>query len=60
MAKLQCVTFLSDFGLADESVACCKGLLLRRGVAVPLLDISHEIQPFDIITGGWMLAGSLQ
>jgi len=60
MAKLQCVTFLSDFGLADESVACCKGLLLRRGVSVPLLDISHDIQPFDIITGGWMLAGSLQ
>jgi S-adenosylmethionine hydrolase len=45
--------------MADETVACCKGLLLRRGVDLPLIDISHEVPPFDIISGGWMLAGAL-
>lgn len=57
--SFRCVTFLSDFGMADETVACCKGLLLRRGVDLPLIDISHEVPPFDIISGGWMLAGAL-
>jgi S-adenosyl-L-methionine hydrolase (adenosine-forming) len=55
----RCVTFMSDFGLADETVACCKGLMLRRGVDLPLIDISHEVPPFDIISGGWMLAGAI-
>lgn len=57
--SFRCVTFLSDFGMADETVACCKGLLLRRGVDLPLIDISHEVPPFDIISGGWMLAGAI-
>ncbi|MFA5621535.1 MAG: SAM-dependent chlorinase/fluorinase [Thermovirgaceae bacterium] len=57
--EFRCVTFLSDFGLADETVACCKGLLLRRGVTLPVIDISHEVPPFDIISGGWMLAGAV-
>ena len=58
-AEFRCVTFLSDFGLSDETVACCKGLLLRRGVSLPVIDISHEVPAFDIISGGWMLAGAV-
>jgi len=58
-ANFQCVSFLSDFGLKDETVSVCKGLLLRNGVDVPVLDISHEIEPFNIISGGWILRGAL-
>jgi len=57
--EFRCVTFLSDFGLSDETVACCKGLLIRRGVTLPVIDISHEVPPFDVISGGWMLAGAV-
>lgn len=57
--NLKCISFLSDFGMKDETVSVCKGLLLRNGVHVPVIDISHEIEPFNIISGGWILRGAL-
>lgn len=56
--SFRCISFLSDFGSGDETVACCKGVLLQRGISLPLVDISHDVPPFDIISGGWMLAGA--
>jgi len=56
---LKCISFLSDFGLKDETVSVCKGLLLRNGVNMPVIDISHEIEPFNIISGGWLFRGAL-
>jgi len=58
-SQLACVTMLTDFGLSDETVACCKGVLLSKGLNLPIIDISHEVPPFDIISGGWILAGAL-
>lgn len=55
----RCISFLSDFGSGDETVACCKGVLIGRGVVLPLVDISHDVPPFDIVSGGWMLAGAV-
>lgn len=55
----RCISMLSDFGSKDETVACCKGILIARGVFLPLVDISHDVPPFDIISGGWMLAGAV-
>lgn len=57
--ELKCVTMLTDFGLSDETVACCKGVLLSKGLKLPIIDISHEVPPFDIVSGGWILAGAL-
>lgn len=56
---LHCISFLSDFGLKDETVSVCKGLLLKNDVDLPVIDISHEIEPFNIISGGWLLRGAL-
>jgi len=55
----RCISFLSDFGSGDETVACCKGVLIGKGVDLPLVDISHDVPPFDIVSGGWMLAGAV-
>jgi len=55
----RCISLLSDFGTGDETVACCKGVLIGRGVELPLVDISHNVPPFDIVSGGWMLAGAV-
>lgn len=28
-------------------------------MTLPVIDISHEVPPFDVISGGWMLAGAV-
>lgn len=51
------ISFLSDFGLVDETVAVCKGVIFSKAPETPIIDISHMVPPFDIISGGWILAG---
>jgi S-adenosyl-L-methionine hydrolase (adenosine-forming) len=43
------VTLTTDFGVADPYVAEMKGVLLREGPPdLRLIDLSHELAPFDI------------
>ncbi len=49
------IAFMSDFGSKDEYVGVCKLVINRINPLVSVVDISHEIYPFDILTGGWML-----
>jgi hypothetical protein len=44
---MACITLLSDFGLQEASVAIAKGILMQHTPAIPIIDISHEIQPFN-------------
>lgn len=49
------LTFLSDFGTRDAYVAQVKGVILSRVPDARILDISHEIEPFNTISAGWLL-----
>lgn len=42
------VTFTSDFGNADHYVAAVKAAILGKSPAVQIIDLSHNIKPFDI------------
>ena len=42
------VTFTSDFGTSDHYVAAVKATLLSAKSDIQLVDISHDIAPFDI------------
>lgn len=42
------ITFLSDFGYRDHYVAAVKARLLLLAPTIPVLDISHAIEPFNI------------
>lgn len=53
------IYFLSDFGGADEFVAAVKGAILSLNPAVTILDLSHDIPPFDIRKGAVVLAAAL-
>jgi S-adenosyl-L-methionine hydrolase (adenosine-forming) len=48
MAKPPIITLLTDFGLTDHYVAAMKGVILGICPEVQLVDISHEIRPFQI------------
>lgn len=50
------VTILTDFGTRDHYVAAVKGVLLGLNPNLQLVDISHEVTPFQIIEGSFLLA----
>lgn len=53
-----CITLLSDFGLQDASVAAAKGLLMQQAPGVDIVDISHEVIPFNMPQAAYLLASA--
>ena len=53
------ITFLSDYGRADEFVGVCHGVIARRCPAARVIDITHSIPSFDVRTGALVLADAL-
>ena len=49
------VLFLSDFGETDGAVAACKGVMWSITPELRLVDLSHEIPPYDIETAAEVL-----
>ena len=52
------VTLTTDFGVQDYYVGALKGALLRREPALKLVDITHQIKPFDIVQGAFVVANT--
>jgi S-adenosylmethionine hydrolase len=50
------VTLTTDFGTQDFYVGSLKGALLRRVSGLQLVDITHEIAPFDIVRAAFVVA----
>ncbi len=49
------VCFLSDFGLADDFVGTCKGVMLGIAPGVPIVDLTHEVSTFAVESGAEIL-----
>ena len=49
------ICFLSDFGLADDFVGSCKGVMTKISPGVQILDLTHEVPGFEIETGAEIL-----
>jgi S-adenosyl-L-methionine hydrolase (adenosine-forming) len=49
------VCFLSDFGLADDFVGTCKGVMLRIAPGLSIVDLTHEVPGFAVETGAEIL-----
>jgi S-adenosylmethionine hydrolase len=45
------VTLITDLGLRDWYAGALKGALLKRASDLHLVDISHAVEPFDIVQG---------
>ena len=54
------VTFLSDFGLQDDFVGTCHGVIKRIAPDVQIVDITHGIPPRAIVQGALVLANTVQ
>src|SRR5919204_1173248 len=54
------VTFLSDYGLQDEFVGPCHGVIKRIAPDVEIIDLTHGIPPQNVLHGALVLAKSLE
>jgi S-adenosylmethionine hydrolase len=49
------VCFLSDFGLADDFVGTCKGVMHRIAPGVSIVDLTHGVPDFGVEAGAELL-----
>ena len=52
---MQLITLTTDFGTRDYYAGALKGALLQRCPGVQLVDVSHEIKPFDIVQAAFVV-----
>ena len=52
------ITFLSDFGTSDEWAGVCKAVMLERAPSARIADISHDIPPYDVGKGAFLLCAA--
>ncbi|MDQ3066152.1 MAG: SAM-dependent chlorinase/fluorinase [Actinomycetota bacterium] len=53
------VTFLSDFGLQDDFVGTCHGVIKRIAPEAQIIDITHGIPAQQILQGALVLANTI-
>lgn len=52
------IVFMTDFGVIDDSVALCKGVMYSIISNVRIVDLTHEVTPFSILDGARFLYGA--
>jgi S-adenosylmethionine hydrolase len=52
------IVFMTDFGVVDDSVALCRGVMYSIMPDVRIVDLTHEVTPFSILDGARFLFGA--
>ena len=52
------IVFMTDFGVVDDSVAICRGVMYGIMPQVRIVDLSHQVTPFSILDGARYLYGA--
>jgi S-adenosylmethionine hydrolase len=52
------VVFMTDFGVIDDSVALCKGVMYGVTPNLRIVDLTHQVTPFSIRDGALYLSGA--
>src|SRR5436190_12858841 len=50
------VTLTTDFGLCDQYVGVMKGVILGICPQAQIVDITHDVTPFEIAEGAYLIA----
>jgi S-adenosyl-L-methionine hydrolase (adenosine-forming) len=53
------ITFLTDFGLQDDFVGTCHGVIKRIAPEVQVIDLTHGLEPGSVLQGALVLAHTL-
>ena len=57
--KHRFITFLTDFGLTDDFVGTCHGVIKRIAPDVEIIDMTHGITPQGVLPGALVLRNTL-
>src|SRR5579864_908969 len=52
------IVFMTDFGVVDDSVAICRGVMYSVMPDVRIVDLTHQVTPFSILDGARFLYGA--
>jgi S-adenosylmethionine hydrolase len=52
------IVFMTDFGVLDDSVAICRGVMYSIMPEVRIVDLTHQVTPFSILDGARFLYGA--
>jgi len=52
------VVFMTDFGVVDDSVALCKGVMYSVAPDLRIVDLTHQVTAFSILDGARFLSGA--
>jgi S-adenosylmethionine hydrolase len=52
------IVFMTDFGVVDDSVALCRGVMYSVMPDVRIVDLTHQVTPFSILDGARFLYGA--
>jgi S-adenosylmethionine hydrolase len=52
------VVFMTDFGVVDDSVALCKGVMYGITPNLRIVDLTHQVNPYSIRDGALYLFGA--
>ena len=53
------ITFLTDFGLQDDFVGTCHGVIATIAPDVRVIDVTHGVRPGHVLQGALVLANTL-
>jgi S-adenosylmethionine hydrolase len=59
-ARLDTITFLSDYGTRDEFVGVVKSVIRSIAPDVTVIDLTHDVPAHDVRAGGLTLGRSAQ
>src|ERR1700674_2893933 len=52
------IVFMTDFGILDDSVAICRGVMYSVMPDVRIVDLTHQVTPYSILDGARFLYGA--
>jgi S-adenosylmethionine hydrolase len=52
------IVFMTDFGVLDDSVAICRGVMYGIMPEVRIIDLTHQVTPFSVFDGARYLFGA--
>jgi len=56
----RCIGLLTDFGLSDPYVGQVKAVLAKKAPSCRVIDITHEVAPFNVAQASFFLAASIK
>src|SRR5947208_959298 len=52
------IVFMTDFGIVDDSVAICRGVMYGIEPRLRIVDLTHQVTPYAIADGARFLYGA--